>query len=123
MSTGENINANGALLTEDMIRAGFFRFPQSVTAKVNPGLWMQIISIQLAPNYPFAAERDPQVPAGEVWFIGADGAQLGRIINLTGIPVVNPLQTQDDSVDFVDDEHNPQKIKKQKDRRIKDALL
>ena len=57
MSTGENINANGAPLTEDMVRAGFFRFPQSQVAWVATNVWPQIAAIQIAPGYPFRAEE------------------------------------------------------------------
>jgi len=123
MSTGENINANGAPLTEDMVRAGFFRFPQSQVAWVAANVWPQIAAIQIAPGYPFRAEEHTELPPGEVWFVGADGAQLGRIVNVAASAAPAPMVSQDDSLDHVDEEEKPEKTKKQKDRRIKDSLI
>ena len=123
MSTGENINANGALLSEDMVRAGFFRFPQSQVAWVAANVWPQVAAIQIAPDYPFRAEEHTELPPGEVWFIGADGAQLGRIVNVAASAAPAPMVSQDDSLDHLDEEEKPEKTKKQKDRRIKDSLI
>lgn len=125
MSTGENINANGAYLTQDMIRAGFHRFPQTVLAKVGPALWPQVKALQIAPDYPFKAALAAGIPFGEVWFVDVAGTQLGRIVNvhISVGPTAVGMVTQDDALDFVDDESNETKVKRQRDRRIKDALL
>lgn len=89
MSTGENINANGAKLTADMIRGGFHKFPQSDVVLVSPDVWPQIEPLQIASPYPFKAERDDTVPPGELWYIGGPDPAgpeatelLGRIINI-----------------------------------------
>jgi hypothetical protein len=58
-----------------------------------------------------------------VWFVGADGAQLGRIVNVAASASPAPMVSQDDSLDHVDEEEKPEKTKKQKDRRIKDSLI
>ena len=123
MSTGENINANGAMLTEDMVRAGFFRFPQSVFAAVASDVYPQVAAIQIGYGYPFRVEESTLVPAGEVWFEGTDGRLLGRIVNVAASASPAPMVSQDDSLDHVDEEEKPEKTKKQKDRRIKDSLI
>jgi hypothetical protein len=121
MSTGENINANGAVLSQAMIRAGFNRFPQSFVARVNARLYPQLVPYTILQPQIFQVLNDPAVPAHEVWFTGADGAVLGRIVNLSvGTPT---SVTQDDSLDFDDNENDQAKVKRQRDRRIKDALL
>jgi hypothetical protein len=125
MSTGENINANGAPLTQDMVRKGFVRFPQTDIAWVNYRLWPQIAPLQIAHDYPFKAMLSTVVPNKEVWFVDKNGTLLGRLVNVlnTAVPPPTPLETQDDSLDFVDDESDQGKVKRQKDRRIKDRLL
>lgn len=92
MSTGENINANGSVLTADMIRGGFHKFPQSDTVLVGPEIWPQIAPLQIAADYPFTANEDDTVPPGELWYIGGPDPAgpeatelLGRIINI-GMP-------------------------------------
>lgn len=92
MSTGEVINANGAVLTADMIRQGFHKFPQSDVVLVSPNVWPQIAPIQIAAAYPFTAEEDDVVPPNELWYIGGPDPAgpeatelLGRIINI-GLP-------------------------------------
>lgn len=92
MSTGEVINANGAMLTADMVRAGFHKFPQSDVVLVGPDLWPQIAPLEIAAGYPFKADQDDTVPPGELWYIGgpdpadAEATELlGRIINI-GFP-------------------------------------
>jgi hypothetical protein len=125
MSTG-NINANGAVLSQDMIRAGFFRFPQSEIAEVGAPLWPQIAPLQIAANYPFKAAQKPGVPFGEVWFVDKNGQLLGRIVNVgihVGPTAVGGVVTQDDSLNFEDNEDQQGKVRRQVDRRIKDALL
>lgn len=93
MSTGEVINANGAPLTAEMIRGGFNKFPQSDVVLVPPSLWALIAPLEIAADYPFTANEDDTVPAGELWYIGPSAAQvqsdpspdtaiLGRIINI-----------------------------------------
>lgn len=82
MSTGENINANGSVLTADIVRAGFFKFPQSVEAWLNPAQWPEVAPIQIAAGYPFAARQMATVPAGQVWFVGVNKELLGRIVNV-----------------------------------------
>lgn len=125
MSTGENINANGAILSQDMIRAGFHRFPQTELAQVGPALWPQVKAMQIAPDYPFAVRETPGLPFGEVWFVDGNGVQLGRIVNVhVGVgPTAAGLVTQDDTLNFVDDEADQAKVQRQRDRRVKDALL
>lgn len=83
MSTGENINANGAPLTADMVRGGFHKFPQSILALVAPDVWPQILPLEIAAAYPFSAEESDVVPSGEVWFVDKTFAQLGRIVNVS----------------------------------------
>jgi hypothetical protein len=82
MSTGENINANGSLLTTAIVRTGFRLFPQTTVAAVNPAQWPQIAPIQIVEGYPFKAFESEAVPSGQVWFIGTAGELLGRIINV-----------------------------------------
>jgi hypothetical protein len=82
MSTGENINANGAALNQSMIRVGFRQFPQTDNVQLNPAQWAQIAPIQIAQGYPFKAFESAMVPAGEIWFIGSTGELLGRIVNI-----------------------------------------
>lgn len=89
MSTGEVINANGAALTADMVRGGFNKFPQSDVVLVPPSLWPQIAPLEIASGYPFTANEDDTVPAGELWYIGEENPPdansvklLGRIINI-----------------------------------------
>lgn len=89
MSTGEVINVNGKPLTADMIRGGFNKFPQSDVVLVSPSVWPQIAPLQIAAGYPFKADRDDTVPAGELWYIGNENPEgpestklLGRIINI-----------------------------------------
>lgn len=83
MSTGENINANGAPLTADMIRQGFFKFPQTSQVIVSHSVWPQIAPIEIAIGYPFrAVEGDNSVPAGELWYMDGQFNLLGRIINI-----------------------------------------
>jgi hypothetical protein len=118
----DNINANGAVLSQDMVRKGFHRFPQSEIALVAPDVWPQVAPLLIAVGYPFSAREDPMVPSGEVWLVNIAGLQLGRIVNVAVAPPVAHV-TQNDALDFVDDEGNQPKVKKQKDRREKDALL
>jgi hypothetical protein len=82
MSTGENINANGSVLSPDMIRGAFHRFPQSEMAWVNPAQWPEVAPILFMEGVPFRAGQNPVVPFGEVWFVGTTGDVLGRIVNL-----------------------------------------
>jgi hypothetical protein len=82
MSTGENINANGSILTTAIVRQGFRLFPQCIEAAVNPAQWNQIAPIQIMEGYPFKAFESAIVPSGQVWFMGAAGELLGRIINV-----------------------------------------
>jgi hypothetical protein len=82
MSTGENINANGAGLTQGMVRMGFQKFPQSETVWVNPKQWPLIAPIEIAEGYPFKAVESEAVPSGQVWYVGSNGEILGRIVNL-----------------------------------------
>ena len=125
MSQGENINANGAALSQNMIRAGFFRFPQTVAAWIGPALWTQVSTIQILKDYPFVALEKPGMPFGEVWFVDANGTQLGRIVNVHVAvgPTAVTVITSDDGINFVDDESDPQKVQRQRERRSKDALL
>jgi len=123
MSTGENINTNGAALTQSMIHAGLTRFPQSITAQVNARQWPVIKDIRF-PIHPFSVEMNAQVPATEVWFVGTGGVLLGRIVNLQPPGAVPVAQiTQDDSLDFIDEEADPRKVQRQRERRVKDSLL
>ena len=121
MSTGENINANGALLSQDMVRMGFHRFPQTEIAEVSPPLWPQIQPLQIAEGYPFKAVENVTVPPGEVWFVDKNKNLLGRIINLAVTPPV--AVTQDDSLEFTVEQENEKKTARQRDRREKDKLL
>lgn len=82
MSTGENINANGLPLSAAMIRQGFFKFPQTIVCMVNPAQWPLIPPLQLSADYPFKAFESEKTPVGEIWFIGANGELLGRIVNI-----------------------------------------
>lgn len=82
MSTGENINANGQVLSQAIIRMGFQKFPQTTVAAVNPAQWAQIAPIQIVAGYPFNAYKSDAVPVGQVWFIGTAGELLGRIVNV-----------------------------------------
>lgn len=122
MSTGENINANKATLSQGMIHAGLKKFPQTITAQVSVTAWPAIKDIQFSLN-PYHAGINPAVPPTEVWFVGTGGVLLGRIVNLAHPPGGGPLITQDDSLDFVDDEADQPKVFRQRDRRVKDALL
>ncbi|HEX8800426.1 MAG TPA: hypothetical protein VF772_17540 [Terriglobales bacterium] len=82
MSTGENINANGAKLTADMVRGGFQKFPQSTVVQINPANFAEIEPIQIMSVYPFTVVTDQATPIGELWYIDVNtGALLGRIIN------------------------------------------
>jgi hypothetical protein len=81
-TASENINANGSVLSPDLVRWGFFRFPQSEVAWLNPAEWEQIAPMLFGHDYPFTAQRSEAVPAGEVWFIGSTGELLGRIVNV-----------------------------------------
>lgn len=81
MSTGENINANGMILSQDLIRQGFRLFPQVEQAWVNPAQWPQIAPLQISAGYPFTALESDVVPSGQVWFVGK-GELLGRIVNV-----------------------------------------
>jgi hypothetical protein len=123
MSEGENINANGAILSQEMVRMGFHRFPQSEIAMVAPDVWPQVAGILIAAGYPFAAHEDVNVPSGEVWFVNTKYQQLGRIVNVGVAPGPTAHVTQDDKLDFVDVESDDPKVKKQKQRRVKDKLL
>jgi hypothetical protein len=124
VSTGENINANGAILSQEMVRMGFHRFPQSEIAMVAPDVWPQVAPILFATGYPFRAEQSALVPSGEVWFVDVGRMQLGRIVNVAvAPPAVHAHVTQDDSLDSVDVESNDPKVQKQKKRRVKDKLL
>ena len=121
MSTGENINANGSILTQAMIRAGFNRFPQSFVARVNARLFPQLTPVTVLQPKIFQVVSDATVPQHEVWFVGASGALVGRIVNLA---VGQPTQvTQDDTLDFEDNENQPQKVRRQRQRRVSDSLL
>ena len=89
MSTGENINACGAKLTLEMVRLGFFKFPQSDVVLVSPNVWPQVQELQILPGYPFTANEDDTVPPSELWYIGEANPGspestnlLGRIINI-----------------------------------------
>ena len=129
MNPAENINANGAFLTHDMLRKGFFRFPQTEFAEVGPALWPQIAAIEIADGYPFKVLKMPGIHFGEVLFVNKFGTVLGRIVNV-GI-IVGPTAvsgdtvTQNDALDFDDDEYKGQKPKTvdQQHRRLKDGLL
>lgn len=81
MSTGENINANGAILTQGIVRQGFFQFPQTKLVWVSPADWPKIAPLQIAADYPFKAEMNDVVPKGELWYVGATDDLLGRVIN------------------------------------------
>jgi len=117
-----NVNANHATLTESMIHAGLSRFPQSMIAQVNARQWPVIQGI-LFPLNPFKVEMNSAVPVTEVWFVGTGGVLLGRIVNLLPPGQAVPQVTQDDSLDFIDEETDPQRIQRQRERRVKDALL
>jgi hypothetical protein len=82
MSTGENINANGSVLTAEMVRGAFHRFPQSEIAWVSREQWPQIAPILFMQGVPFRAGQNEAVPAGEVWLVGTTGELLGRIVNI-----------------------------------------
>jgi hypothetical protein len=82
MSTGENINANGMVLSSAIVRQGFLAFPQTIVAAVNPAQWPQIAPLQIVEGYPFKALKSDAVPSGQVWFIGTAGELLGRIVNV-----------------------------------------
>jgi len=73
---------------------------------------------------PLVVYVDANVPVTEVWYQDSTNNLLGRIVNL-GAPIAPPVAhvTQNDALDFKDDEGNQPKVKKQKDRREKDALL
>lgn len=122
MSTGEVINANGAILSQAMVRAGFHRFPQSVIAELNPELWAQVAPLEIASDYPFKARKSTVVPPGEVWFVDGNKNLLGRIINLVRTDTKS-VRTHDDDVDFIAEEENPAKTERQRERRLKDKLL
>ena len=128
-NTAENINANQAFLTHDMIRNGFFRFPQSEFAEVGPALWPQIAEIQLAEGYPFKVLKMAGVPFGEVWFVNRPGTVLRRIVNVKIIvgptAVTGNTLTQNDALDFQDQEYEGQqgKTTQQLQRRLKDGNL
>ena len=122
MSGGENINANGALLTQDMVRMGFHRFPQSEIAQVGSELWPQIAPLWMAQGYPFQAVENPDVPPGEVWFEDRAKTLFGRIVNLK-VDAAPVAVTQNDAMNFIDEESKAEKVKKQRERRVKDKLL
>lgn len=82
MSTGENINAGGMVLSQSILRVGFQKFPQTDRAWVNPAQWPQIPPLQVAVDYPFKASPNAAVPMGQVWFVGTSGELLGRIVNI-----------------------------------------
>jgi hypothetical protein len=99
---GENINANGTLLTEEMVRKGFFRFPHSVEAHIASPLYAKVAGMQLPFAYPFTVVENNHVPYSEVWYLDEYKKLVGRIVNVAqSAPAI------------VDD----------KERRIKDALL
>ena len=129
MNVAENINANSALLSQDMIRKGFFRFPQSEIAEVGPALWPQVKEIQIAAGYPFKVVEVPGLPFGEVWFVNKTGTVLGRIVHVAievgPTAVTGNTVTQNDALNFEDDEYqgDQDKTKQQRDRRSKDGLL
>jgi len=99
---GENINANGTLLTEEMVRKGFFRFPHSVEAHIASPLYAKVAGIQISFAYPFTVVENNHVPYSEVWYLDEYKKLVGRIVNVA------------QSAPAVVDE---------KERRIKDALL
>lgn len=105
-----------------MIHAGLKKFPQTITAQVS-AIWWPAIKDMHFPLNPYNAEIDSRVPATEVWFVGTGGVLLGRIVNLAIGGAVGPHVTQDDTVDFMDDETDQAKLLRQRDRRVKDALL
>ena len=82
ISTGENINANGGVLTAAMVREGFFRFPQTVLVKISPSYFAAIAPIQIAAGYPFNAMSAAEIPPGQLWFLGQSNELLGRIVNI-----------------------------------------
>ncbi|MBA0088352.1 MAG: hypothetical protein HRJ53_25485 [Acidobacteria bacterium Pan2503] len=82
MSTGENLNANGAVLTEDMVRKGFFRFPQSVEAHLPSAQYAHVGNIQMGFAYPFTVIESDAVPFDEVWYVDDHKALVGRIVNV-----------------------------------------
>ena len=86
MSTGENINANGQLLTADLVRFCFHRFPQSTHALVARNVWSQIAPLQIMRDYPFKAVESDIVPPGEIWFADPDENLLGRIVHIAVPP-------------------------------------
>jgi len=78
MSTGENINANGLILTPGMVRQGFHKFPQSSQVR------MSVATFNSLPTLPGAMliYVDQNVPASEIWFENDRRDLLGRIVNL-----------------------------------------
>jgi len=122
MSQGENLNANGAILSQEIVRMGFHRFPQSEIAQVGSELWPQIAPLLMAQGYPFQAVENPDIPPGEVWFEDRAKTLLGRIINLK-VDAAPLVITQNDAMNFIDEETKPDKVKKQRERRVKDKLL
>jgi len=119
----DNINENGAVLSADMTRKGFHRFPQSDRIRISKTLYDQIARVPWLSG-PLVVYVDANVPVTEVWYQDSTNNLLGRIVNL-GAPIAPPVAhvTQNDALDFKDDEGNQPKVKKQKDRREKDALL
>jgi hypothetical protein len=120
----DNINAGSAMLSQEIVRMGFHRFPQSEIALVNPALWPQIAPLLFAAGYPFRAMQSAHVPPGEVWFVDISQNLLGRIVGVAIAPGgVKARVTQDDSLDFIDNEADQAKVGKQEKRRKKDSLL
>ncbi|MBA0089162.1 MAG: hypothetical protein HRJ53_29580 [Acidobacteria bacterium Pan2503] len=116
MSTGENINANGVALTQEMVRMGFHKFPQSEIALVAPDVWPQVAPILFAAGYPFQAQQSALVPSGEVWFIDLAGSQLGRIVN---VAVSDPAPQVTKSLETTTKQTDPDNTHK----RVKKHLL
>jgi len=119
----DDINANAAILSQEIVRKGFHRFPQSGIALVNPALWPQIAPLLFGAGYPFRAMQSTHVPPGEVWFVDISQNLLGRIVGLAISSGTKAHVTQDDSLDFIDNEADQAKVGKQEKRRKKDSLL
>lgn len=90
MSSAENINVNGSMITASILRIGFRQFPQSIEAWVPPALWPQIAPIQIAEGYPFRVFEMGSIPTDEIWFVGTRGEVLGRVVNIAATPGNQP---------------------------------
>lgn len=81
MSTGENLNANGAIMTAEMIRGGIHRFPESLMVHINQAAFDALSPIEHSLDDFFMIVVDNEVPPGEIWFKGRLGHILGRIVH------------------------------------------